>query len=188
MSASDGTRNLRLAALPRNAPRPFSYTPGSAEQDTLRRALELAGLRKLRLEGMLEPEGRRDWRLEATLGATVIQPCVVTDAPVTTRIDVPVLRRYSTGYHAPSEGEAEMPEDDTVDPLPNTLDLLEVLQEALALELPAYPRAEGVPAAQAEAMPPGATPIEEAETKPFAGLKGLRDKLAGGPEGGSGDG
>ena len=32
-----------------------------------------------------------------------------------------------------------MPEDDAIEPLPETLDLGEVLAEALALALPAYP-------------------------------------------------
>jgi hypothetical protein len=44
-------------------------------------------VRKLRFIGTLEPEGAQDWRLTADLGATVVQPCVVTLAPVTTRLE-----------------------------------------------------------------------------------------------------
>lgn len=175
----DGTSPLRLASLPRNTDRPFSVVPAPGWLADLARALDLSALRKLRFQGRLSPEGKRDWRLEATLGATVVQPCVVTGAPVTTRIDVPVLRRFSSSYVAPKEGEAEMPEDDTLDPLPEMLSLLDVLEEALALEVPAYPRAEGVAPAEATAAPPGAAPLPEQDVaKPFAGLAGLRDRLA----------
>ncbi len=80
----------------------------------------------------------RDWRLEAKLGATVVQPCVVTAEPVTTRIDDPVTRRYLAQMPEPQGDEVEMPEDDSAEPLPDVLDLSAVMAEALALALPLY--------------------------------------------------
>ncbi|MBK1635947.1 hypothetical protein CKO19_09390 [Rhodovulum adriaticum] len=142
--------------------------------------LGLIGLRKLRFEGRLVPEDRRDWRLEARLGATVVQPCVVTLAPVTTRIDTDVIRHYRAEMPPlPESEEIEMPEDDTQEPLPETLNLTRVLEEALALALPLYPRAEGAELGETVVAPPGAAPLTEEATRPFAGLAALKKKLDG---------
>lgn len=172
-------RRLRLGALPSSAPTRFEIVPDAQERAALAERLGLTKLSRLRFAGALHPEGRGDWRLEATLGATVVQPCAVTLAPVTTRIDAAVLRRYLANLPAPDAGaETEMPEDDTVEPLPRTLDLPLVMEEALSLELPDYPRASGTDFEGKSALPPGAAPITDAETRPFAGLASLRDKLA----------
>lgn len=179
MPGQDGPNVLRLSSLPRSAPRSFSVRLSPADITRLAAELGLQGLRKVRFEGALTPEAGRDWTLHASLGATVIQPCVVTDAPVTTRIEVDVTRRYSARYQAPQEGEGEMPDDDTIDPLPASLSLEDVLVEALALELPAYPRATDAAPGDAAAAPPGVAPMRDEDTKPFAGLQALRDKLAG---------
>lgn len=178
MTDVDGSRPVRLAGLPRNVDTPFTVRPDAAAMAQMATALDLSALRKLRLQGRLIPEGGRDWRLEAVLGATVVQPCVVTGGPVTTRIDVDVTRRYSRDYLPPQEGESEMPEDDSMDPLPEALSLREVLEEALALEIPAFPRAEGTEPADISAVPPGADPVQEETRKPFAGLADLRARLA----------
>ncbi|MDF0600025.1 DUF177 domain-containing protein [Psychromarinibacter sp. C21-152] len=171
---------LRLSSLPRRADQPFRLEPDADTRAALAQELGLSSLRKLRLEGRLSPEDRDDWRLEAMLGATVVQPCVATLAPVTTRIDLPVERLYTADPPPlPAGDEVEVPEDDHVEELPAVLDLAALMAEELALALPAYPRAEGAAPVEEISTPPGAAPIEEEEeTKPFAGLAALRDKIA----------
>lgn len=171
---------IRLDAADGRRPIPVALTPDAGERAAVAAHLGLLALRKLRFEGRLIPEGRRDWRLEAMLGATVVQECVATLDPVTTRIDEAVTRRYLAGMPPPAPGESEMPEDDTAEPLPGTLDLAEVMIEALALALPPFPRAEGAPPLDLEAAPPGSAPIgQEAARRPFAALRdvlGRRDE------------
>ena len=70
-----------------------------------------------------------------------------------------------------------MPEDDEAEPLPAVLDLSEVMQEALALALPAFPRAEGVELGEAVYTEPGAEPMTEEKVKPFAGLAALKKRM-----------
>lgn len=171
---------LRLADLPQTGPTPFSVEPDAEARRRIAEALGIDEVRKLRFTGTLAPEGRRDWRLDAELGATVVQPCVVTLAPVVTRIDTEVTRRYVADLAPPEPGtEIEMPEDDTAEPLPHEVDLAAVMTEALALALPDYPRAPDAELGGARATPPGAEPLSDEDTKPFAGLAGLRDKLRG---------
>jgi uncharacterized metal-binding protein YceD (DUF177 family) len=176
--AHRGTR-LRPRTLPTSTPTAFEIVPDAEARAAIAERLGLTKLSKLRFAGTLHPEGRGDWRLEAELGATAVQPCSVTLAPVTTRIDAPVERRYLADLPEPDSGsEIEMPEDDTVEALPDVLDLSRVMEEALSLELPDYPRAPEASFEGRSATPPGAAPITDAETKPFAGLAALRDKLS----------
>lgn len=168
---------LRVADLPQNAPTPFEITPGAEVMKALAADLDLVALRKLRFTGQLLAQGRRDWRLEGQLGATVVQPCVVTLDPVTTRIDVPVERTYVAGHETPEETEVEMPEDDSVEPLGAVIDLDAVMAEALALALPLYPRKDGAGLEDAVFTEPGKAPMRDEDARPFAGLADLRDKL-----------
>lgn len=174
------TEHLTLARLTRASPTTFAVEPDAATRAAIADTLDLRGLRKLRLTGALLPEGKADWRLEAKLGATAVQSCVVTLEPVTTRIDVDVLRSYRADMPDPVGDELEMPEDDTIEALPAALNLRDLMIEALALALPDYPRAEGVALGEAVFAPPGVAPLTDEDTRPLAGLAALRDKLAGG--------
>lgn len=166
---------LRLAGLGTRKPTAFDLVPDAETLSKMRDRLELSGLRKLRLSGRLSPASGRDWHLEAHLGATVVQPCAVTLAPVTTRIEEPVTRRYLERFQPPADGENEMPEDDDAEPLPDRVDLLSLAEEALALALPAFPRAEGVAPVDVTARPEGTAEIEDAERpNPFAALAALK--------------
>lgn len=178
---------IPVAELERRRIARFRHEPDSAARAAIAGAIGAERIRKLRFEGTIAPEGRRGWRLEADLGATVVQACVVTLAPVTTRLDQRVVRRYLP-VDAPQPVEAEIPQDDTLEPLGAVIDPGAVMVEALALALPLYPRAEGVDGGVdggTDDMPvtlPGATPAgdgpPEATERPFSGLSGLRDALA----------
>lgn len=170
---------IALNGPDRVTPRDVALRPDAEARAALARALGIDAVKKLRFEGHLLPEGKRDWRLEARLGATVVQPCSVTLVPVSTRIDTDVIRRYVADLPAPPPGEIEMPEDDSVEPLSASLDLGAVMAEALALALPDFPRAAGVELGPAVFSEPGIRPLTDEATKPLAGLASLRDKLAG---------
>ena len=177
MSIGD-TARLRLAALPRSGPHALLWEPDANGRARLAEAAGARTVRKVRLEGRLLPEGRRDWRLRASLGATAVQDCVVTLEPVTTRIDVEVERLFADGLPADPAGETEMTGDaDMIEPLPDTLDLAALVAEVLMLELPEFPRAEGAGPGDARAAPPGAAPLDEGRENPFADLAAFRARM-----------
>ncbi|MBF9032022.1 DUF177 domain-containing protein [Rhodobacterales bacterium HKCCE3408] len=163
-----------VVSLQQARPLEVTVLPDAEWRAALTERLGLLGLKKVRLTAVIERSGD-DVHLTGTLGATVTQPCVVTLAPVTTRIETEIERSYLADYEEPEEDEAEMPEDETVEPLGSHVDLGAVLSEELALALPLYPHAEGVA--------PGAADIAEDDADedeaPFAGLKALKDKLEG---------
>lgn len=180
MGQSPRPKPIRLSELTNAHPTTFEITPDEAAMEGLLAPLDLLGLRKLRFSGTLSPLGKRDWQLDAKLGATVVQPCVVTLEPVSTRIDTSVVRRYLTNFTMPDEGEAEMPEDDSAEPMPVALDLWDVMVEALSIALPDFPRAEGADLGEAVYTEPGAEPLTQERVKPFAGLADLKKKMEGG--------
>lgn len=165
---------LRLRGL---AEFPFDLSPTPEEREALARLMGAQAVRKLRFQGRLVPAQDGAWRLAGELGATVVQACVVTLEPVTTRIDAPVRRLFAPHATASAEIdlEAEDDDDDEAEPLGEAIDLGLVAIEALALALPDYPRAEDAElGALARSAPPGAEPIAEGELRPFAALAALR--------------
>lgn len=165
----DLSLTLRVADLAARKPTEFDLVPTGPQLTWLAGQVGADKLRKLRFAGQLVPQGGRDWHLSARLGATVVQPCVVSFAPVTTRIDEPVLRTFLAHMPANSEAEVEL-QDDSLEPLGSEIDLVAVLSEALALAMPLYPRAPGLAFAAATYTEAGAQPLDDT-IRPFANLR-----------------
>jgi len=168
---------FRVATLPTRKPLRFDVILDSKGREALVRDLHLSALPRLRLTGEIRPVGRGDFELEAELQAVAVQPCVVTLAPVETRLRETVRRRYVEGMVWPEGEEAEMPEDDTAEPMPERIDLRDIAAEALALALPDYPRAAGAELGEAVFAAEETAPLRDDDLKPFAALSALRDRL-----------
>ena len=168
---------LRVADLSQNAEVPFALRPDAAVLAEIAAALELSALRKLSFEGELRAIGKTDWRLTARLGATVVQACVVTLEPVTTRIDKTIERQFIADYADPEDPEAEMPEDETTEALGEWIDPAQVMKEALAIAVPDYPRKEGAELGQMVYAQPGTVAMTDEDARPFAGLADLKAQL-----------
>lgn len=168
---------IRFADLNPKRPFAFDVRPSPAATDSVRTTLDLLALRKVRFEGTLKACGTDDWELKGRVGATVVQPCAITLEPVTTRIEEDVYRMYLADWVDPDEPEVEMSDDDASEPLPSTLDLIEVTTEVLALALPLFPRAEGAELGELVVTEPNVTPLTREASKPFAGLADLKKRL-----------
>jgi len=169
--------SLRVASLSQSGSNPFSLRPDSDALTAMAATLGLSGLRKLAFEGSLTPLGERDWQLKGRLGATVTQPCVVTLEPVTTRIDTDVARVYLHDYQETDAPEVEVPEDDNVEPLGVWIDPALVMEEALALALPEYPRKQDAETGTVRVTEPGKQPMSDEQARPFAGLAAFKERL-----------
>ena len=169
---------FRVADLSARRETRFDLRPDAAAMRAIAADLDLASLRKLTFSGLIRPDGAREWRLEAMLGATLTQPCVVTLAPVVTRIDEPVTRRFLAEMpDQTGADEVELPEDETIEELGSHIDPYAVMIEALALAVPLYPRAEGASLGNVAVCAPGVEPLTEEVRRPFAGLATLREKM-----------
>ncbi|MBN8633341.1 MAG: DUF177 domain-containing protein [Rhodobacterales bacterium] len=185
--ASPRPTRFRTGGLSPRKPTRFSYRPDQQERAALADDLGLIALHALDLTGEVRPVGRDELLLEAMLTATADQACSITLAPVPAKVSEPVRRRYVAGLATPEGEETEMPEDDSLEPMPEVIDLAEIAAEALALALPLYPRAPGAEFAQLLHAGDGVAPLSDADLKPFAGLQGLAARLAGKGEPGPDD-
>lgn len=170
---------LQVAKLNTRKPTAFNVCPSAAQRKAIAARLDLIELRKLRFAGSIQPTGEADWSLTADLGATVVQACVVSLAPVTTRIDIPVSRRFLAGlvWQPDDEDEIEIPTDENSEALRAHIDLVEVMIESLSLALPLYPKVEGASVGETTFTEAGKTPMSDEAARPFAGLSALRDSL-----------
>lgn len=158
----------------------FDLQPDAAARAAFAEELKLLGLKKLRFDGEIAPAGARGWTLKAKLGATVVQPCVVTLDPVTTRIDEVVERVYMPEEYFEEQdagSETEMPQDTSSEPLGSVISAQAAMIESLSLALPQYPRSTNAELGEAVFAEDGVTPLKDEDTKPFAGLAALRDQL-----------
>jgi uncharacterized metal-binding protein YceD (DUF177 family) len=168
---------LRVAELSPNAENSFALRPAAPMLAQIAEELELSALRKLSFAGEVKSLGDSDWVLVGKLGATVVQPCIVTLEAVTTRVDLPVRRQFVSTFAHPDEPEVEMPEDDNVEPLGQWIDPAVVMIEVLALAVPDYPRKDDAELGQAVYTKPGDAPMTDEDARPFAGLADFKQKL-----------
>lgn len=168
---------IKFSELKPNSELDFEIRPEQGFLEELAERFELISLQKVILKARLRPKGKNDWKLSGRLGASVVQSCVVTLDPVTTRIEEPFSRTFLSEWELPEEAEAEMPEDETLEPIPEVLDLLQMLSEVLALVIPPYPRKEGVELETSQFSAPGIAPMTDDDAKPFAGLAELKSKF-----------
>ena len=174
---------IRFLNVNPRKPYKFDIRPSNEACRNVANDLGLFSLAKLRLDGTLRATGKDSWRLKAHIGATVEQACVLTLAPVQTRIDSIAERNYlplkaQDETSGGLDGEVEMEQDDTLEPLQTELDLMQVLIEALAIELPTYPKAAGASFEKKVIAAPGIVPLSDEDAKPFANLSSLMDKLS----------
>lgn len=173
----DRPTRFRTGGLSPRKPTRFTYAPDAAVRESLASDLGLLALYALELTGEIRPNGRDEVVLEARLTARADQPCSVTLAPVPAKIDETVRRRYVADLQTPDGDDVEMPEDETVEPMPEVIDMAEIAAEALALALPLYPRAPGVDFTQVLHAGDGVAPLSDQDVKPFSALQGLAEQL-----------
>ena len=121
--------------------------------------------------------GASAWQLTGKLGTTVIQECVVSLFPVKTRLDIDVVRNFSTEEpRGAASSYAPVPELD-IEVVAKSIDLAAVAREALLLELPIYPKIEGAKATQSNCSGVNEPDFNEDGRRPFASLSELRNRL-----------
>ncbi len=161
----------------------FRLAPGAGERAALAAEFGLVKLRKLRFEGLIRAEGASDWRLTGRLGATVVQACVVSGDPVSSRVEENVTRLYTPDAPEPpgrADAEVEIPDDVDVEPLGRFIEPASVMAEALSLALPPFPRKEGAALGEAVFSAPGVAAMTDADARPFAALRSLAAGSGGG--------
>jgi uncharacterized metal-binding protein YceD (DUF177 family) len=171
--------SFAVHALNRARQKKFDLRPDPTELSAIADFLKVLNVRDLRFKGFIEMEGDEGWRASGRLTGKVDQACVVTLTPVPQEIDEEVTRLYLPNELLESSDEIELDpeEDDETDGFDETIDVGELMLEALALALDPYPRAEGAEMDTSAFAPPGTKPLSDEDVKPFAKLAALREKM-----------
>ncbi len=148
------SRRVQLDALgEEEVTREIEATPD--ERAALAKRLDLVALKRLTATLRLQClAGRPLVRVRGDYQAEVVQACVVTLEPVTSRLDGRLSRCYSSApFEAAAEREVlvDIDEDEPPEPVPGDgIDLGEAVAEQLALDMDPYPRSEGAKLERAE--------------------------------------
>lgn len=151
-----------------------TVTARADETPAIARYLELAAVKALKGEFVLERWRGKGVQVTGTVVADVVQTCVVTLDPVDAHIEANFERQFlpPEKLRAATEDQKEVVIDpaapDPPEPLGHEIDLGEILIEELALNLDPYPRKPGV-AFEGEAQ-------GEPRPNPFAVLAKLKPK------------
>ena len=164
---------FRVASISGRNATHVKFHPSAPERRAIAASLGLIDLPALTFDGDIRPLGKRDLILTGRLTARAVQACVVTLEPVPCVLDEEVTRKFLEDWQEPDAEEAEIPEDDTAEALPEVIDAVLVVVEALSLALPLYPRASGAALGEAVFAEPGAAPLRDDDLRPFAGLAKL---------------
>lgn len=180
ISKSSSPQNdvLVISELSQNKPRRFELRWDRDQLAQYLPEMDLRSLSKLSIKGQIQAEGGKNWALEATVGASAVQACVVTNEDVKTRLDVDINRRYLSDFAAhEAEFAAEEDLDDEAEEIPAEINLLDLALETVSLNLDDFPRKEGTELEPVLAAPEGVEPLTDDAVKPFAGLAVLKDKM-----------
>ncbi|GLQ34798.1 hypothetical protein GCM10007939_10810 [Amylibacter marinus] len=167
-----------LAELSQNRPRRFALRLDDAQTAQIQNDLTLRRLSKVTLEGEITSEGRTDWALTASVGASVVQACVISNDDIKTRLDIGISRRYLHDFEAyDAEFTTEEELNAEIEPLPAEIDLIDLIRESISLNIDDFPRINGTSLETSLSAPKGVTPLTDEAVKPFAALASLKDKL-----------
>lgn len=176
-NASD-QRILAIRHLPTNGSYQFNITFNSSEREEALKIMGILAINKFNFSGIIIPKEKKNWALRGTIGVSIVQSCVVTLDPVKTRIDEAVKRDFSSDIIiTENETITEMNKNVDIEPLENEINLIRIGCEALALNLPSYPKVQDAELKTSIFTEKGKLPMTDDDTKPFASLASLVDRI-----------
>lgn len=140
---------------------------GEAERSALAERFGLVAIHALTARVTLTAE-ERTVRAKGRLEANIVQSCAVSGEDLAVRIDEPFALHFVPATDAPAEKELEADDLDEIEMDGTRFDLGEAVAQSLALAIDPY--LEGPNADEARRK---AGIVSEAESGPFAALKGL---------------
>jgi uncharacterized metal-binding protein YceD (DUF177 family) len=167
-----------MSQLSQNRIHKFSIKFDSKDMLDCQNLLDLRKISKVTISGEISAEGSQNWLLNAKVGASITQACVVTTDDVNTRIDQDIVRHYFADLETHEEnfsGEEDLDAD--AEHIPDEINLLDITLETITLNINDFPRKDGIVIEPVLSAPEGVKPLTDDAVKPFAGLAGLRDKL-----------
>ena len=152
----------------------INYVYSEEEKSKLTNTLDIGKVISLSFESTLSQNRNENYRFLASVSAIIVQNCIITLAPVKTKLNFTVERHYCV-RNSVLNSKITIPNilKEEVEYLEKTLDVNEVIFEALSLEIPDYPRRKNAQFKGISVTQNGLKPLEEPEDNPFSALKDL---------------
>ena len=155
----------------------FNLSPRKDTLEEISEKLGVLSLKDLSFSGQIYPINSHDLKLDAKLKAIVIQTCGISLEPMKTALETNVTRIFSRDWDESQLRLDETSIETSIERQKNIINLMEILTEELALEVPLYPKSKThlKPSISSDYW------IDEkevgSENKPFAILSNLKKKM-----------
>lgn len=134
------THQIPLLRLDKSRTHEFSYVPDAKKISELTKFIEFRKITITSFKGILKPLGD-GVDLKGKLVGQATQNCVISGAPVHTKLNHDIIRKYRkdiTAFEVDIAHEDNF--DDTYDVMPANLELDDLLCESILLLTPEYPK------------------------------------------------
>ena len=165
---------ITLNELRRLKKYPVKHKYSFKERSNLAELLKVCSLTKLHFDGIIVQNSDQTYTFSANVNALVIQNCIVTLYPVKTSLNFGIKRHYSK--NSPKTHSKKVITnilDNHLEFFGKTLNISDVIVEALSLEIPDYPRRKNIKFNGVSATKKGVTPLRSISESPFYALKDL---------------
>ncbi len=167
---------LPIRRLDRSRSHEFRFTP---DVEALEELSKENNWRRIDLEdysGKLTPNDE-GWLFETHIKGHAVLNCVISHMPVHHNFDINVTRQYvREEKDVPVEMSWDLDFNTDIEPMPQNLELTDVLRESLLLEFPEFPRHPKYEDESLWEYAPQDEGEEETTRRPFADLKALMEK------------
>ncbi len=141
----------------------------------LTKILNIEELQSFSYKGQFIRSSKTDYILHSSFKAKLVQLCVVTLRPIKTKIHHKFERLFSAVKQIPEHKNLCFNYDAIEKELiSNELNIGDIMLEALTLEIPLYPKIQGVNFKGLTITKAGMKPLEVISNNPFSSLKKLR--------------
>ena len=122
----------------------FAFYLDQTSKQVLVKDLAIISLNKFRFNGYLESSRNYDWIMKGHLNCRIVLECRRTLKHFPISLKTRVLRKFVSNPKLLSpQHDNSIPEDENLELLTPSFDLLELVRETLFLELPEYPTSSG---------------------------------------------
>ena len=120
----------------------FNLSPRKSTLAEISQELDILLLKNLSFVGKIYLVNNYDLKLEAKLNAIAIQTCGISLEPMKTTLETIVNRIFCRDWDESKVRVDETSIETSVERQKNTINLMEILTEELALEIPLYPKSK----------------------------------------------
>ena len=153
----------------------FYHNCSAEELSELALMLQVEKIKFFSFKGQITLTNKTTAMLRGSFSTRLIQSCVISLSPVRTKIEKAVTLNYEISkFNKRQKSVSVSPNFDEPEQIYEEVNIGDVMLEALSLEIPLYPKKEGINFTGITITDTGIKPLELTRNNPFVSLKGLK--------------